>query len=386
MGDIEEIQRVKYRYLRALDTKHWDEFSDTLTEDVIGDYGESLGEEHHFTDRASLVEFMRESMPSDMITEHRVTHPELDVDGDEATGIWYLQDKVIVPKYDFMLIGAGFYHDRYRRTADGWKISVTGYDRTYDASMSVAALNFKVKAGRAVQLRLLRDSDQRSGSQPLDELHHHRVVDRDAPCRRSSVGGVKEERAAVAWDTLLVDAHHHGVPVLRDLEILGATARVGVERALRLLANLHRVVGRALHVAVPPVVLPHLDVLKAAAGVGRGAEREVEREDAHRGEHLAVVGLGCHARRPDVRGYPGSDRLPACRRALVHVDLGIRSANSDNGNHLCRIAHLVGEPWNELGPRDRGGHEPRRRCAQQNHQSAHASIVNGRLAPGQVKV
>ena len=59
MGDIEDIQRVKYRYLRALDTKHWDEFADTLTEDVIGDYGESLGEEHHFTDRATLVEFMR---------------------------------------------------------------------------------------------------------------------------------------------------------------------------------------------------------------------------------------------------------------------------------------------------------------------------------------
>ena len=32
-----------------------------------------------------------------------------------------------------MLIGAAFYHDRYRRTADGWKISATGYDRTYDA-------------------------------------------------------------------------------------------------------------------------------------------------------------------------------------------------------------------------------------------------------------
>jgi SnoaL-like domain len=152
MGDFEEIQRVKYRYLRALDTKHWDEFSDTLTDDVIGDYGESLGEEHHFTDRASLVAFMRESMPADMITEHRVTHPEIDVDGDEATGTWYLQDKVIVPKYDFMLIGAGFYHDRYRRTAEGWKISVTGYDRTYDASMSVAALNFKVKSGRAVHI------------------------------------------------------------------------------------------------------------------------------------------------------------------------------------------------------------------------------------------
>ena len=152
MGDIEDIQRVKYRYLRALDTKHWDEFADTLTEDVIGDYGESLGETHHFTDRATLVEFMRTSMPADVITDHRVTHPEIEVDGDEATAIWYLQDKVIVPKFDFMLIGAGFYRDRYRRTADGWKISVTGYDRTYDASFSTKALEFNVKAGRAVAL------------------------------------------------------------------------------------------------------------------------------------------------------------------------------------------------------------------------------------------
>ena len=152
MGDIEDIQRVKYRYLRALDTKHWDEFADTLTEDVIGDYGESLGETHHFTDRATLVEFMRTSMPADVITDHRVTHPEIEVDGDEATAIWYLQDKVIVPKFDFMLIGAGFYRDRYRRTADGWKISVTGYDRTYDASFSTKALEFNVKAGRAIAL------------------------------------------------------------------------------------------------------------------------------------------------------------------------------------------------------------------------------------------
>lgn len=152
MGDIEDIQRVKYRYLRALDTKHWDEFADTLTEDVIGDYGESLGEKHRFTDRATLVDFMRGSMPAGVITDHRVTHPEIDVDGDEATGTWYLQDKVIVPEFDFMLIGAGFYRDHYRRTPDGWKISVTGYDRTYDASFSTKALEFNVKAGCAIAL------------------------------------------------------------------------------------------------------------------------------------------------------------------------------------------------------------------------------------------
>lgn len=154
LAEIEAIKQVKYRYLRALDTKHWDDFADTLTEDVIGDYGESLGEEHHFTDRATLVEFMRNAMPAGVITEHRVTHPEIDIDidGDEATGIWYLQDKVIVADVNFMLVGAGFYHDTYRRTADGWRISKTGYDRTYDASLSTETLGFKVKAGRAVNI------------------------------------------------------------------------------------------------------------------------------------------------------------------------------------------------------------------------------------------
>ena len=56
---IEAIKQVKYRYLRALDTKHWDDFADTLTDDIVGDYGSSLGEEHHFTNRKDLVEFSR---------------------------------------------------------------------------------------------------------------------------------------------------------------------------------------------------------------------------------------------------------------------------------------------------------------------------------------
>ncbi len=153
MGDIDEIKRVKYRYLRALDTKHWDEFADTLTEDIVGDYGSSLGEEHRFTDRDTLVEFMRKSMPANVLTEHRVTHPEIDVDGDDATGTWYLQDRVIVPDFNFMLYGAAFYHDRYRRTPDGWRICATGYQRTYEVNMSTESIgNFKVTPGEALNI------------------------------------------------------------------------------------------------------------------------------------------------------------------------------------------------------------------------------------------
>lgn len=150
LADVAAIEQVKYRYLWGLDTKHWDDFADTLTEDIQGDYGSSLGEELHFTNRADLVDYMRSALGPGFITEHRVTHPEITVTGDEATGRWYLQDRVIVAQFNFMLIGAAFYRDRYRRTADGWRISATGYDRTYEATMSVADIDFKVKPGRAL--------------------------------------------------------------------------------------------------------------------------------------------------------------------------------------------------------------------------------------------
>ncbi|WP_420716042.1 nuclear transport factor 2 family protein [Mycobacterium sp. 94-17] len=148
-ADIEAIKQVKYRYLRAMDTKHWDDFADTMTEDIVGAYGSSLGKELHFDNRSDLVEYLSSAMGPGVVTEHRVTHPEITVTGDTASATWYLQDRVIVAEYNFMLIGAAFYHDKYRRTADGWRICGTGYDRTYEATMSVADLKFNVKPGRA---------------------------------------------------------------------------------------------------------------------------------------------------------------------------------------------------------------------------------------------
>lgn len=152
LESIEAIKQVKYRYLRALDTKHWDDFAATLAEDITADYGKSMGTEHKFTDRDSLVDFMRSSLPANVISEHRVNHPEITLTGpDTASGIWYLQDRVIMPDYDLMLIGAAFYRDTYRRTADGWKISDTGYQRTYDATMPLSGVpGFNVKPGDAL--------------------------------------------------------------------------------------------------------------------------------------------------------------------------------------------------------------------------------------------
>lgn len=150
-ADVDAIKQVKYRYLRALDTKHWADLAATLTEDVIGNYGTSSGGRPlRFANRDDLIDYLRSALGPAVITEHRVTHPEIEVTGDEARGTWYLQDRVIVAAADFMLIGAAFYHDRYRRTPAGWQICATGYDRTYEATMSLAGIGFAVQPGPAL--------------------------------------------------------------------------------------------------------------------------------------------------------------------------------------------------------------------------------------------
>lgn len=128
--DLDALCRLKYRYLRTLDLKQWDDFADTLTPDVQASYGPHLS----FTDRTSVVDFMRASLGPAIITVHHCHHPELSADGDTATGTWYLDDTVIVTEQRLVLTGAAFYDDTYTRCADGrWRISRTGYVRSYEA-------------------------------------------------------------------------------------------------------------------------------------------------------------------------------------------------------------------------------------------------------------
>ena len=129
--DIELIKRLKYRYLRYLDQKLFDEMREVLTPDVTARYS---GGHYSFDGADAVIEFLKESMGSEtFLSSHRCHHPEIDLTGpDTATGIWALEDTVIISDLDISLRGAAFYSDEYVRTADGWRISHTGYKRTFE--------------------------------------------------------------------------------------------------------------------------------------------------------------------------------------------------------------------------------------------------------------
>jgi hypothetical protein len=131
---IRDIEQLKYRYLRTLDLKEWDEFGGTLTAGVLASYGPQLS----FTGREQLLAFLRTSLGPGVITVHQCHHPEISVAGDHASGTWYLQDQVIVLEQRLLLTGAAFYQDEYLRESDGqWRIARTGYVRSYEATQSL---------------------------------------------------------------------------------------------------------------------------------------------------------------------------------------------------------------------------------------------------------
>lgn len=143
---IERIKRLKYRYFRSLDTKDWDAFRECFVPAATARYGDRLS----FDNRDDITTYMAENLGPTMITLHHGHHPEIDVDGDTATGIWALEDTVIMTAYRQLLYGASFYEDRYVRGDDGeWRIAATSYVRTFESMQSLDDTpSFRLTANR----------------------------------------------------------------------------------------------------------------------------------------------------------------------------------------------------------------------------------------------
>ena len=149
LATLEEIRQLKYRYLRCVDQKLWDEMADVFTTGATVDYGtRALGEPLKLAGRDAIIAFFRENLGPAILTVHAAGQPEITVDGETAVGSWRFEDTVIATDYRLVIKGAAFYQDRYERGADGrWRIAHTGYVRIYEAMMSLDDLpSFKFTA------------------------------------------------------------------------------------------------------------------------------------------------------------------------------------------------------------------------------------------------
>src|SRR6185295_13828261 len=129
--EIELIKRLKYKYMRCLDQKKWDEMANTFTEDAVAEYS---GGKYTYEGRDAILGFFRAAMGStSFLSSHRVHHPEIDLTGPTtATGTWALEDVVVDASRDFSLRGAAFYTDEYVKVDGGWRIRRTSYLRSYE--------------------------------------------------------------------------------------------------------------------------------------------------------------------------------------------------------------------------------------------------------------
>ncbi len=125
---IEAIKRLKYVYLRAVDTHDWQLLESTLSEDCVARYD---GGKYSFDNRSELIAGLRGHMDSpNVLTMHNGHHPEIELlCENEARGKWYLQDLVFNKEQNWMLFGTAIYTDHYRLENGEWKICRTEYER-----------------------------------------------------------------------------------------------------------------------------------------------------------------------------------------------------------------------------------------------------------------
>jgi len=132
LSDIEEIRQLKSRYFRCIDTGNEAELATLFADDVTVDY---RGGNYRLVvkGKADMVAFLSSSFHSGVVAMHQGHTPEIRITGaDTAQGTWYLEDRFINPERNEDTVGSAIYYDTYVRTADGWKLQHSEYDRVYE--------------------------------------------------------------------------------------------------------------------------------------------------------------------------------------------------------------------------------------------------------------
>ena len=126
MNDKHEIIELLARYADGVNCRDIEAWSAVWVEDCIY----NLNGELVVKGRDAIVELYAKSMGSVEAMLQLVHNGTVEVDGDSATGRWYVTEYRVMDA-DKSVFVVGCYQDRYVRTADGWKFLERNFDQIY---------------------------------------------------------------------------------------------------------------------------------------------------------------------------------------------------------------------------------------------------------------
>ncbi len=130
LADLEAIRDLARRYAHHV----WQNEHDRLS-DLFADDGEmDPGTRAPLRGRAALDAGFREMLTAGSTFLPYVQQHVVDLDGDTATGACYIDLRAVVDGQS--MIGAGWYTDRYVRTAVGWRIQSRKLTLRFFASLA----------------------------------------------------------------------------------------------------------------------------------------------------------------------------------------------------------------------------------------------------------
>ena len=124
-NDFTEITRLIYEYALGIDTRDWVLYRSIFTPDVAIDFSSWNGVEaatQSADDWVAGVSMMFEQLDT---TQHTMTNPIVDIEGDRARCRMYMQAEHFLEndqgEPDFTI--GGYYDNQFVRTDSGWRIS-----------------------------------------------------------------------------------------------------------------------------------------------------------------------------------------------------------------------------------------------------------------------
>jgi len=118
MSDHEAITRLVAEYCHRLDDGEWDEFERLWVDDAeLVIRGETT------RGRDAVRRAVESTQPPERRGRHLAVNLEVDIDGDEATGLCDFQFWVRDREGGLKLAFLGRYHDRMVRTDGGWRFA-----------------------------------------------------------------------------------------------------------------------------------------------------------------------------------------------------------------------------------------------------------------------